>query len=415
MHHEFAGRNWRSGNFIFSWEPAAVDLWKRIDDCLNASTMDPCEISRLIIPLAEKHPHSLGWASPRLLSKVAWNHLKPSSRGIAFAAATQGLNDYLWEKVLPFLKQMHESELEIDFDSEAATEATCNLIASNLLDEFSTPFDSISNWGDAQIERLDYRGNAEDPDWKDDLAPLSRLSIDRCLEGAVRMGNISAAQRCLAAGANPDIGVWKLERSCNERLSALGYALESIGERPAGAEMAETLLDGGANARGTEYGGYNKPLFLALYKKQWNLADRLLDEGAGFDGGSPAPGQAKSKRENRWLYFDYELSRDKLNWIHENMGPVVTLCDIGQQVCFHSAHGHGGNHYSFLSVLLSGDQIPRLEHFEERGLPLTPSAVDLMKLIQSGDDTMLTYLFKRLEAGPAAAEKVSEFRNLFSG
>jgi ankyrin repeat protein len=91
--------------------------------------------------------------------------------------------------------------------------------------------------------------------WPKIVCKLSCRVIDMVLEAALVRNNQEAMQLALRAGADPNISVWRLERSFNEKDCALSFAI-SQGYRHA----AEMLLKAGASAEGTDFTSHNYPL-----------------------------------------------------------------------------------------------------------------------------------------------------------
>jgi hypothetical protein len=207
----------------------------------------------------------------------------------------------------------------------------------------------------------------------------------------------------LAMGANPDIGVWCLERSYNERYCVLSYATFHSCEDGSGKAMAQALLEGGADPSGTDYDGLNKPLFGALSCGQWDLAEQLLDRGASFTGGNndqflPDPGARLQFPSDP----NYGHRNEDLVWAEREIGSLIPLADICEVPGFYRGDGQGGSYGRFLPACCAGDDVETLKRFEARGLPLVLTAQDVVKFCRSWSVPFrcLEYILARLEAPP---------------
>ena len=97
------------------------------------------------------------------------------------------------------------------------------------------------------------------------------------LEAALVRNNQEAMQLALRAGAYPNIPVWRLERSFNEKHCALSFAISQDCRR-----TAETLLEAGESAEGTDFASHNYPLYQAVRKGWDDLARAFLKQGASL-------------------------------------------------------------------------------------------------------------------------------------
>ena len=81
--------------------------------------------------------------------------------------------------------------------------------------------------------------------WADDAAQLSNRVIDQVLEASLLRDFVAGVELALSLGANPNLHLWLLNRSHNEHLSALSFAIREL--RP---QMVELLELASAQAKG---------------------------------------------------------------------------------------------------------------------------------------------------------------------
>jgi hypothetical protein len=224
------------------------------------------------------------------------------------------------------------------------------------------------------------------------------------MEAALVRGDLAAIRLALQRGADPNLPVWKQERSSAEKHCALSFAI-SEGRR----EIAETLLGAGASAAGTDFTAPNYPLYMAI-KNGWDdLAERLLQGGARLRGLArlsdkssaplaeapefpPAvplrpPGSAQAPKsevaQSRFRrlreYFGHDS--EELDWACETIGNIIPLAPILEKQAFHWGHAQGGQFTTILNVVVGN--VDRLKRYESLGLDtrLTPeelcTAIDL--------------------------------------
>jgi hypothetical protein len=379
----------------YAWKEAAQWLFEK------GRVPDADGVARLC-KLAERDVWSLGMSQAIFLVEILWADLSPLARGRVLAGFSEALAEEVWgsrraaSEVSPrkfewLLGKVSRLD-SITWDAVSATQVACNSVLlkeSNLLGQVLR---TASEWGEGEVVRLESLDRGVSEVWLEEVEALSERALDRCLEGAVRVGNVGAARLCLEAGADPDLAIWCLNRSFHERHSALSYVMREI-RKEEGKELIEVLLDAGADPRGSEFGGQGKPLFLALWGKDWDLAEELLNRGAQFPGAGDSDTAGKSGV--RW-----NLGRDtaKLNWIEREIGSLLPLVPVIDGTSFWLPHAQGGDQHCFLDPFWGGDDVELLRRFEARGLSMRLSAPDVLSAVRDEAWNSLGYVLARLEA-----------------
>ncbi len=352
--------------------------------------------------LAERDAWSLGMSQAIVLVEILWADLSPLARGRVLAGFSETLAEEVWRsrraasetspRKLEWLQGKASRLDTITWDAVSATQVACNAVLLKELDLLGQVLRTVSEWGEGKVVRLEPFDRGVLDKWLEELEALSERALDRCLEGAVRVGNVGAIRLCLEAGADPNLAIWRLERSSNERHSALSYVMGEI-RRNEWKELVEALLDAGADPRGSEFGGKDKPLFLALWGKDWDLAEELLNRGAKFPGAGDS--DAAGKSGVRW---SHGWDTAKLNWIEREIGSLLPLVPVIDGTSFWFSHAQGGDAHRFLDPFWEGDDVELLRRFEDRGLSIRLSAPDVLSAVRGEAWNCLGYVLERLEA-----------------
>lgn len=371
--------------------------------------IDPGPLS-VLVRLAERDPWAFGRFGTTGLAELVWERMSPFGRGWIFAGRSEEVSpEAEWdESVSRWMLETARQGHAVEFTPISGLQAAANAI--HLGDEQLVGFvlSDVSSWGAGEVDRIEPDGRNSLIRWEDQLGPVSRRAIDRCLEAAVRMGTVEAARCCLQAGADPNIAVWRLERSCNERYCALSYAISQSRNEDARRELIEVLLDGGADPSGTDYDGRNKPLYSAMSCQMWELAESLLDRGESSTDGD---NDCFVRHEGRSRFRSpmdplTHFQAEDLEWVETEIGSLIPLKSAEDVPAFHSGHAQGGSYGRFLGAACAGDDVEILKRFEAGGLPIEPSTPELLCLISSGAYHCLHYILKRMNAPRAVMHRI---------
>ena len=340
------------------------------------------------------HPWACGVDKHTKLVAALWEQMTPEARG-AFMA---GLSEFHFgdepELIDRTLLRLETAELS----PESLCQLACNVIRFKRLDfltallgKYPSPTDKIK------------RFSASDTwdSWEsEELLKLSHRVIDMILEAALIANDIDAARLALQHGADPNISIWQLERSSNNKYSALGYVIDSENIQPH-MGMAELLLEHGASAAGTAYGGYNHELFLALGKGWHELAERLISGGACLSKPVESAENAEITKTagcesivigpggpNFYGHFG-----DKLKWAYENIGSIIPLVPVSEKQAFFSANAQGGSKSTMMDKVVGN--LDRLKRYEALGLDTRLSAEELCTAVGCGAFDSLAYLLSK--------------------
>jgi hypothetical protein len=366
--------------------------WHTLEEM--ASTLDARQLSE-VLPVLAARAWEAGSQESFQLSRLLWPQLSPQAQGDCLAGMARHLSNLepAEERMLAdfFLNHLPSTALS----SQALAEIAANAMRSRQSAILDAALAHRDFDPEAVVERLD---PAEDR-FENEISQHATRTVDLLLECSVRCLQAEATERLLAQGASPDLPCWNLERSFSEWFSLLSYSLHSLGNTEKDDEpmrIFDLLLQHGADPRGLACEGLNHPLKLALDKCRWNIADRLLDMGASFTGGRELlpkdfekPGRLIPAGHPHYAVLD-----DDLQWVETKIAPLVSLLKPWQAPLFYRGDAQGGKSSTFLSSLLSEQDMQQLKHFESRGLPtgLTPAL--FIQLVNGGHCAALIYLLR---------------------
>lgn len=329
---------------------------------------------------------------------MLWSRLSSPAKGQFLAGVARHLSrGRTPEGENPLVDFLADNVAAARFDAQAVAELAANAIRADwphLLDALLAhpDFDGAST-----IDRL-----YPDEDWnrfREQVSQHATRTLDVLLEAAVRCLRPAAAEKLLAAGASPDLPCWNLERSYNQWFSLLSYALHSISSTravEAATRIFNLLLERGADPRGLPCEALNHPLKLALSQRHWAIADRLLDLGASFSGGRDLLPEAFEK-PGRLIPAGHPhlaLRDHDLHWVEEKIAPLMDLLKPWQTPLFYQGNSQGGSSSTFLSCLLSEEDLEQLKHFEKRGLPTRLTPALMSELVKGGHYAALLHLLR---------------------
>jgi hypothetical protein len=390
LHNGFA---MRYGGYC-AYRTAALE-WIALDEM--ADELDRHQLDDVLPTLDQRAWEAGSHGAVRLATRL-WSWISSPAKGQFLAGAARHLSRKRAEeganKLADFLV---ENLAAAQFEPQGAAEIAANAIRADwpvLLDAIMAHPDFNTN---AIIERL-----YSDSNWNrfsDQVSQHATRTLDVLLETAVRCLRPDTTKQLLEVGACPDLPCWNLERSFSDWFSLLSYSLYSLWEsedRDAAMRIFDLLLEHGANPLGLPCEGLNHPLKLALDNRCWDIAHRLLDLGAGFDGGRhltaedfEKPGRLIPAGHPHFGVFD-----DDLRWVEEKIAPLMPLLKPWQTALFYKGNSQGGSSSTFLSSLLAEEHLEQLKHFEKRGMPtrLTPALV--IEIVKWGRYSALLHLLR---------------------
>lgn len=327
-----------------------------------------------------------GFESRLGLLEKSWDNLTPAQRGEAAAGASESDECMEWVSA-----RLASCEL----NAVTACELACNALRSGRADLLPAIFESCT---DLCGEVVRYSGPGQKTgSFSEVIDLLSSRCIDLVLEAALIKESLPAIRLALGHGANPDIPVWVLERSYNERHCALSFCIEKrMGE------AVECLLSAGANPGGIPFCTPNLPLYQAISTAQHDVAIQLLKKGASFADSDPRNERRKvmariRKEKPRLIiperdYFFGHFDKD-LSWARDSIGSLIPLVPVEEKPCFYSGNGQGGQWRTFLDV--AGDDVAVIQRYEAHGLDSRLSAEEFLSLVDDDENfSKLLYLLK---------------------
>jgi len=336
-------------------------------------------------PVVAKHAWTVGYLGLTELADACWERLKAEQRGAILAGLTEmyaraELVEWIRAR-LPFCA----------FSPESACQIACNAIWHKWPDILTVVLASGVDLASA-IHRGD-EGDYPETRWPDIVAKLSHRIIDMVLEAALVRNDSNAVRMALDNGANPNLAVWRLERSYNEKHCALSFAISEDRKH-----VADLLLQAGATAAGIDFTPPEYPLYLAISKGWDDLAERLLQSGASLRApGAPAHGSSAPKTEGSesevllpfrgkfFGHFDKEL-----NWARTAIGSVIPLAPITEKQAFYQGNGQGGQWTTILNAVIGN--VGRLQRYEALGLDTRLTDEELCSAVDRDAFDGLLYL-----------------------
>ena len=341
-----------------------------------------------LIPLIGRDAWTVGYLGFKEIAESCWAHLTAHERGALFAGITEsrtGGESFEWIR-----SRLPDG---VAFLPESACQIACNAIRY----EWPEVLLLILNSG-ADLSVTIGRGDDQiypKTHWPDMLPKLSHRVIDMILEAALIRNASDAIRLALERGADPNIPVWRLERSFNEKHCALSFAISEDRK-----ETAELLLKAGASARGTDFSPSDYPLFLTIRRGWDDLADILIKRGASLrkpDETRPTSQSLEGSESQVFLpgtrgqfygHFDKEL-----NWARQAVGSLIPLVAITEKPAFYLGNGQGGYHTTILDLVI-GD-LQRLKRYEAMGLDIRLTPEELCTAIDADAFHGLLYLLEK--------------------
>jgi hypothetical protein len=327
---------------------------------------------------AERHAWGLGYLGGPALGAELWPQLTAPARGKFLAGASErAVTDEAKAWILT-----HVSDVQLD--PESAAQLACNAVRGRQPELLQAVMAARSVDWNARVARAGWASIETEPDWAEEVEGLSERACDLVLEAALQINDEAAAMAALARGADADLSIWRLERSFNERHCALGYCLS---EGHMG--LARLLVDRGASARGTAYGGLDSPLHRSLRDPE--MVDLLRQHGAVFPTQSDEAVAQKAASQR----FICGLDEGEAAWIEREIRPLLPLVGFDAKAIFHNPNAQGGYWESDLKVLIYDDRADLIRRYEPYGLDVRLSAEELVTAIRWKAQESLAFLLGR--------------------
>jgi hypothetical protein len=369
-----------------------------LDDLLEESGIkkdyqilkDPQE-SELLTKRALKGVRQNPWAYGFLAGRdknipflhLLWPHLDPLEKGSFLAGFTED----------PHLNKIDETSIDLafhhfpecEFHPRESVQMLCNAI------RFQNPkwieLASKRKWNlDLEIAPLHPFDKKIDDFIMGPPENRHRRGIDLLLNASLHYRNHAGLDFALQGGANPNLPIWRLERSCNENLSALSFAIQQdFRQENKIPTLSRKLLEAGADPRGIDFEGRGHPLFIALEIREDDFAEELLQKGALFEKPDP------EKKPARQPYFHIS-SEDKirLEEIRREYSQRMTITPREEKQWYDNANAQGGILQTPLILIM--DNLDRIKRFHPWGLDTRLSAEEILHALKWKCDESLEWL-----------------------
>lgn len=346
------------------------DEWRELSDKprpLHETIDDP----ELMIAFLNRHAWMAGMCLLIQTVGTYWLQMDSTARGNFFAGISErDTSDKMFERAIRNIPKM-------DFTPESLCQLACNAIKNDRIDLLTLLLPSKVDLT-ANIRR--FEGFKSSFDENEELEQVSHRVIDMILEAALIRNNPDAVRLALEHGADPNIPLWQLERSFNEKHSGLSYAI-SEDQR----ELAEILLQHGASPSGISFAGQNQELFLAISRGWDDHAEQLIANGAQLS--SPATDAYKKVQK----FFGH--SKEEIDWAHTIIGSLIPLLSVEDKQVFYCGDGQGGQYETILSKVVGN--LKRLKRYEALGLDTRLTAEEFCSAIYWKTSAGLDYLLSK--------------------
>lgn len=319
-----------------------------------------------------------------LLDKF-WETLTPLQRGAALAGVSEINGGMKW---IPALLPSCE------LTAVTTCELACNAVRRGRIDILATVLNSSTDLT-GEVRRYERPGRSSGM-FSEVVSKLACRCIDLVLEAAIIHKNLRGIRMALDLGANPNIPIWVLRSSSNEKHCALSFCIKN---QMKGA--VNLLLAAAANPRGIPFCSPNEPLYQAISKSDHALAIRLLKRGASFAESDPnnhrkaIMAKARKKRlicpagDHFFGHFETDLS-----WVRDKIGSLITLVPVDEKPCFYEGSGQGGRWFTFLDSV--GGDVAVIRRYEKQGLDSRLSAEEFLSIVNGNAYHKLIYLLKKV-------------------
>ena len=344
--------------------------------------------SELLTKRALKGVHQNPWAYGFLAGRdknipflqLLWPHLAPLEKGSLLAGFTE--EPHLEMTTIDVAFSYFP---ECEFPPREAVQMLCNAI--RFQDPKWIELASKRKWNfDIEISPLDASRMQVDDFILGPPENRHRRGVDLLLNASLHYRNHAGLDFALQQGANPNLPIWRLERSFNENLSALSFAIQQdFRQENKIPILSRKLLEAGADPRGIDFEGRGHPLFIALEIREDDFAEELLQKGALFEKPDP------EKKPARQPYFHIN-SEDKIR-IEEIRGEYskrMTIIPREEKQWYDSPNAQGGFLRTPLTLLMN--DLDRIKRFQPLGLDLRLSAEEILHALKWKNEESLEWL-----------------------
>jgi hypothetical protein len=369
------------------------ETWQEIDRILTAQP-------EMVCPRLIKSCYRHAWEAGKVLSTAGMDILRPQLDPEAQGRLLASASDSELEWVAAHLDGVSltpETLLEI------ATQA-CSRHDAALLARVLQKGVGLMNMTLRRMEPLSDGQWSDESHWADQVSRLSHRVADMLLETALVRAFSEGVELALEHGADPNIKLWRLERSFNAWHTSVHFPLAEWGglirdEKVAARaikHVTDLLIQHPAFAKG---GRHFPALMESLQRGRHKLCERLLAAGVTFQS-DDKPEWAQKTMESGdvdWSRCYWLWPKDSQGETARQLADAVPLIPASEALWFHSPGAQGGTWMTPLSLLLKDKDLPHLIRYAAAGLPLRPTYQDCLRIIQNKPTECLSWLLGQWE------------------
>jgi len=343
----------------------------------------------LWLDVLNRHAWTVGMMGLVKPLKIHWKNMTRLARGSFLAGFSERYpSRKIWRIIIAKLPHL-------EFTPEILCQLACNAIRYNRKDALAVLLNTITD-----ITSPIHRGDGfiyPESRWPEIMDQLSHRLIDLVLEAALVRNNYDAIKLALEHGADPNIPLWWLERSFNEKHCALSFAISKDNR-----ELAELLLQHGANPAGNSFSGRNSPYFQAhQHGSNWYaFADDLYAKASleATPPKRPTSESAVKSEGSEWEVFLPVSGRffghfqKELDWARSEIGSIIPLVSVDEKESFYHGDAQGGYHKTVLDLVMGN--LTKLKKFEAMGMDTRLSAEELCTAVEGNAYDCLVYLLE---------------------
>ena len=391
------------------------EAWRDAAPILKEISQDDLKLPPNWIDQVKIHSWTVARSGGVNLLNASWNSFGIAEKNRALAGISNLFSECRavgWAEIMSNCGAISWAEkhlAETEFDLDSALEFGCNAIYYKQADLFERAVRLASEFFENEVDRVTPLKRFGES-WRDYLEALPTRFIDVWLEAAARVNNTDAMLRCLECGADPNISIWTLERSFNEKNSLLSLVIKKACAydgriNPHNHETIKTLLDLGADPVGTDYEGKNQAFYRAWCVHDWKLVDKMIDLGASFSGGNlrASVNTEKSGSKVPFPPLGLRLKEDEIEWAEKTFSDLIDFEKIESVPYFYSPNAQIGYYTTFVDSIFSGDLVAELIRYEKQGLPTRFTIATFLSAIDSGAFHCLKYLLGEQASNPEDA------------
>ncbi len=398
-HHGFFSRN---GAYV---ELPHELIWREIDRMLIAQ---PDLLSLRLAACCARHAWEAGVVLSPSSMEILWPLLDPPARSRLLAGASNDSEGVWPHHLLPEAALTPETLLEIAYHAcrthDAAMLKAVLHQGAGLMGETFRRMEPLSDgqWSDESR-------------WAPQVARLSHRVADMVLETALVRAFPEGLELALEHGADPNLLIWRLERSFNHWQTTLSlplcewdFLIRDKEQVAPAIERALTCLT--THPRFSKGGRHFPALMRALQHEKHDTCARLLAAGVTFQVEevpvwSLQVGESGDVDWKKCYWLGFSESWD----VATQLAAAVPLISAAQASWYHDAGAQGGVWLTPLSLLLKDKHLPHLIRYAAAGLPIRPTFQDCLWLVKNRSRATLAWL---LAAWEVPTGKRTELLNL---